>query len=42
MEPMDGLAEPVEIANTVLFLGSDLASRVTGHTLAVEGGFLSQ
>jgi NAD(P)-dependent dehydrogenase (short-subunit alcohol dehydrogenase family) len=42
MEPMDGLAQPEEIANAVLFLGSDLASRVTGHTLAVEGGFLSQ
>jgi NAD(P)-dependent dehydrogenase (short-subunit alcohol dehydrogenase family) len=42
MEPMGGLADPEEIANSVLFLGSDLASRVTGHTLAVEGGFLSQ
>jgi NAD(P)-dependent dehydrogenase (short-subunit alcohol dehydrogenase family) len=42
MEPMGGLAEPVEIANAVLFLGSDLASRVTGHTLAAEGGYLSQ
>jgi len=42
MEPMGGLAQPEEIANAVLFLGSDLASRVTGHTLAVEGGFLSQ
>ncbi len=42
MEPMGGLADPEEIANSVLFLGSDLSSRVTGHTLAVEGGFLSQ
>ncbi|WP_435158242.1 SDR family NAD(P)-dependent oxidoreductase [Haladaptatus sp. DFWS20] len=42
MEPMGGLAQPEEIANAVLFLGSDLSSRVTGHTLAVEGGFLSQ
>ncbi|WP_049899097.1 SDR family NAD(P)-dependent oxidoreductase [Halococcus agarilyticus] len=42
MEPMGGLAQPKEIANSVLFLGSDLASRVTGHTLAVEGGYLSQ
>ncbi|WP_458210652.1 SDR family NAD(P)-dependent oxidoreductase [Haladaptatus sp. NG-SE-30] len=42
MEPMGGLAQPEEIANSVLFLGSDLASRVTGHTLAVEGGYLSQ
>lgn len=42
MEPMGGLADPGEIANSVLFLGSNLSSRVTGHTLAVEGGFLSQ
>lgn len=40
-EPMPGLAEPEEIADAVLFLGSDLASRVTGTTLPVEGGFLS-
>jgi NAD(P)-dependent dehydrogenase (short-subunit alcohol dehydrogenase family) len=42
MEPMGGLAQPEEIANAVIFLASDLSSRVTGHTLAVEGGFLSQ
>ncbi|ADD06626.1 putative oxidoreductase (short-chain dehydrogenase family) [Natrialba magadii ATCC 43099] len=41
-EPMPGLAEPEEIANAVLFLGSDLSSRVTGVTLPVEGGYLSQ
>jgi len=42
MEPMGGLAQPEEIANAVVFLGSDLSSRVTGHTLAVEGGYLAQ
>ncbi|OIB57134.1 SDR family NAD(P)-dependent oxidoreductase [Natrialba sp. SSL1] len=41
-EPMPGLAEPKEIANAVLFLGSDLSSRVTGVTLPVEGGYLAQ
>ncbi|WP_339104827.1 glucose 1-dehydrogenase [Haloterrigena salinisoli] len=41
-EPMPGLADPTEIANAVLFLGSDLSSRVTGVTLPVEGGYLAQ
>ncbi|KDE58733.1 short-chain dehydrogenase [Halostagnicola sp. A56] len=41
-EPMPGLADPAEIANAVLFLGSDLSSRVTGVTLPVEGGYLAQ
>ncbi|WP_435361846.1 SDR family NAD(P)-dependent oxidoreductase [Haloarchaeobius sp. DFWS5] len=42
MEPMPGLAQSEEIAKAALFLGSDLASRVTGVTLPVEGGKLSQ
>ncbi|WEX12250.1 MULTISPECIES: SDR family NAD(P)-dependent oxidoreductase [Phyllobacteriaceae] len=36
--PMGRLAEPVEIANGVLFLLSDLASFVNGAVLTVDGG----
>jgi len=33
------LGQPVEIANAALFLASDEASFVTGHSLVVDGGF---
>jgi 2-deoxy-D-gluconate 3-dehydrogenase len=33
------LAEPEEIAGAVLYLASDLANMVTGHTIAVDGGW---
>jgi len=36
--PLGRLAEPKEVANTALFLASDDASFVTGHTLMANGG----
>lgn len=41
-EPMPGNTQPEEVADAVLFLGSDLASRITGVELPVDGGFLQQ
>ncbi len=36
--PMGRLAEPVEVANAVVFLASDESSYVTGTTFLVDGG----
>jgi len=33
------IAEPLEIANAIYFLASEQASFITGHTLAVDGGY---
>ena len=38
--PLARLGEPADIANAALYLASDLASWVTGHTLVVDGGAL--
>ncbi len=38
--PMDRIAEPEEVAAAVVFLSMPAASYVTGHCLAVDGGFL--
>jgi len=38
--PLKRLGEPVDIANTALFLASDLASWITGQTIVVDGGAL--
>jgi NAD(P)-dependent dehydrogenase (short-subunit alcohol dehydrogenase family) len=40
--PMRRLAEPEEIARTVVWLCSDEASFVNGHSLAVGGGAVIQ
>ena len=42
MTPMGRLAEPDEIVGAVLFLASRASAMVTGHVLAVDGGFLAQ
>ena len=40
--PLGRIAEPEEVADAILFLASPMAAMVTGHVLAVDGGFLAQ
>jgi len=40
--PMRRLAEPADVANAIVFLASERAGMITGHTLPVDGGFLAQ
>ena len=40
--PLGRLAEPHEVAAAVLFLASPAAAMITGHILAVDGGYLAQ
>jgi NAD(P)-dependent dehydrogenase (short-subunit alcohol dehydrogenase family) len=42
LTPMGRLAEPDEIVGAVLFLASRASAMVTGHVLAIDGGFLAQ
>jgi NAD(P)-dependent dehydrogenase (short-subunit alcohol dehydrogenase family) len=42
MTPMRKLAEPRDIAAAIAFLASPAAAMITGHVLAVDGGFLAQ
>jgi NAD(P)-dependent dehydrogenase (short-subunit alcohol dehydrogenase family) len=40
--PLGRLATPDDVAAAILFLVSDAAAMVTGHVLAVDGGWLAQ
>ena len=40
LTPMHRYAQPEEIAGAAVFLSSDEASFITGHVMAVDGGFL--
>jgi len=42
MTPLGRLAEAEEIADAVLYLASDAAAMVTGHTLPVDGGWVAR
>ncbi|MGH8250026.1 MAG: SDR family NAD(P)-dependent oxidoreductase [Steroidobacteraceae bacterium] len=39
--PMQRYGSPLEVAQAALFLASDFAGYITGHVLAVDGGFLA-
>jgi len=41
LHPMGRIGKPEEVAEAVLWLCSDAASFVTGHALAVDGGYLA-
>jgi NAD(P)-dependent dehydrogenase (short-subunit alcohol dehydrogenase family) len=40
--PLGRLIEPDEVADAILFLASDAAAMITGHTLPVDGGWLAR
>lgn len=39
--PMGRVGEPEELAGGILYLASEASSMVTGHTLAIDGGWLA-
>ena len=36
--PLEKFGDPIDVANTVLFLCSDLSDYITGETIHVNGG----
>ena len=40
--PIGRICQPEEVANAVVWLCSDAASFITGHSLAIDGGFTVQ
>ncbi|MDZ4877234.1 MAG: 2,5-dichloro-2,5-cyclohexadiene-1,4-diol dehydrogenase [Chroococcidiopsis cubana SAG 39.79] len=42
LHPIGRVGTPLEVANAVLFLSSDLASFITGETLMVDGSYVAQ
>jgi NAD(P)-dependent dehydrogenase (short-subunit alcohol dehydrogenase family) len=41
-EPVGRMGRPEEVAETVVWLCSEAASFVTGHTMTVDGGYMAQ
>ncbi|MBT3513559.1 MAG: SDR family oxidoreductase, partial [Nitrosomonadales bacterium] len=37
-----GIGEPIDVANTIAFLLSDMAKWITGTIISVDGGFTAQ
>ena len=42
LTPMRRLVEPADVADAIVFLASDQARMITGHTLPIDGGYLAQ
>jgi NAD(P)-dependent dehydrogenase (short-subunit alcohol dehydrogenase family) len=40
--PLGRLVTAEEVADAIVFLASDLASMITGHTLPIDGGWLAR
>jgi NAD(P)-dependent dehydrogenase (short-subunit alcohol dehydrogenase family) len=41
-EPIGRVGKPEEVAEAVVWLCSDAASFVTGHTMTIDGGYVAQ